>query len=452
MNLLVVESDSATLRRYSSKLSAISVQTTTSPTEALSVARSGDIQLILLGRVGDCAEPLEFLRELRQSATAVDVILMAEQSNEEMVIAALRAGAWDYLKGPVSSDNVCESVMRWMAVHCWDAKPLAREFERIVGISPAILRLRTDLAKVAQSECNVLITGETGTGKEMVAELIHSQGPRARNPMVCVNCAAVPDLLLESELFGYDRGAFTGATCTRDGKMRQANGGTLFFDEVGEMTLQAQAKILRAIESRVIQRLGGQTDIPIDVRIVAATNQELEQLSGNNLFRRDLFFRLNVVRLHLPPLRERSEDVPGLLEHFVQILGRKSPHRIKGFTKDAIRVLQNHSWPGNVRELRNVVEALFVSRAMTPVGVCDLPLALTAAAHASERDKQRDREALMAALQVTGWNKSKVAQKLHWSRMTVYRKMAEYGIQQAPKASPENDRPSARKMVAANSA
>jgi DNA-binding NtrC family response regulator len=436
MNLLIVESDSATTERYRSRLQAVRVHIAANRTEAMSLVKSGAFKLILLGRVDDCsAGSLELLKDLCQMNRGLDIILAAEQSNEALAIAALRAGVWDYLKGPVAAQDVCESVKQWIDANGGRPETVAKEFYRIVGSSPAVTRLRADLAQIARSECNVLITGESGTGKEIVAELLHSEGSRAKHPFVCINCAAIPDLLLEGELFGYERGAFTGAVSTKDGKMRQATGGTLFLDEVGEMSIFSQAKILRAIESRVIQRLGGRIDIPIDVRIVAATNQEIEQLRGSNLFRKDLFFRLSVVRVHLAPLRDRSEDIPLLVDHFVQYFSRKQASRPKSFTKDAIRFLQNYGWPGNIRELRNTVEALFVTCQAAVVGVADLPRALGTADGAA-REPSRDRDALMDALHMTGWNKSKVAQKLNWSRMTVYRKRAQYGIDQGSCGAP----------------
>jgi len=356
--------------------------------------------------------------------------VLAEDSSEELAIAALRGGAWDYLRGPVSAEDVLASVSRWMSTHRPSFAPPAQDLNRIIGISQPAAQLREAVAKVANAESNVLITGETGTGKELVADLIHSEGARRRKPFVCINCAAIPDLLLESELFGHDRGAFTGAINTRDGKMIQANGGTLFFDEVGEMPLYSQAKILRAIESRMVQRIGGRTDIPINVRIIAATNQDLEQLSSHNLFRKDLFFRLNVLRVHLPALRERREDIPPLVDHFLRLFGQTSSRGGKIVSKEAMRAMQNYSWPGNIRELKNVVEALFVTCSAKQIEVADLPAPLLSYPRVADSQSSLNKDTLIEVLTGAGWNISKVAQKLKWSRMTVYRKMNLYGIEQ----------------------
>ena len=452
MNILLIERNTSAAHWCLSELKGAQVFTFCNLIEASDLLQSGQIQLVVLDRTGTSAQSLNELRQLRLLASSPDVIFSAEASNEELAIAALRGGAWDYLKSPASIEDQLSSMRRWLAFHHSPGITSGQKISRIVGVSATIARLRADIAKVAQSDCNVLITGETGTGKELVAEMIHTQGPRERYPLVCVNCAAVPDLLFESELFGYERGAFTGANATHDGKLRQANGGTLFFDEVGEMSLLGQSKILRAIESRVIQRLGGRTNIPIDARIVAATNQPLEQLCGNNLFRKDLLFRLSVVRLHLPPLRERVEDIPGLLDHFVQSFSNKCHFRLKGFTHEAMSLMRRYSWPGNIRELRNVVEAIFVNRPVRLVGIEDLPVTLTGGSSVTPKNMDQDRDALMEALRLTGWNKSKVADKLKWSRMTVYRKMAQYGIEPVPRMGALAGGKENRKALAARTA
>jgi DNA-binding NtrC family response regulator len=236
-------------------------------------------------------------------------------------------------------------------------------------------------------------------------------------------------MLLESELFGYERGAFTGAAAARDGKMREAHGGTLFLDEVGELGLCAQAKILRAIETKEIQRLGGHGSAPADFRVVAATNQELESLVATRQFRQDLFFRLNVARIRLTPLREHPEDIPVLLEHYLANFNRKTGQSVQGYSPAALDLLRRYPWPGNVRELRNTVEAMLIVQPWPVVDVRHLPdhvLSMAAACPLEPVDPDRAR--LMDALRITNWNKSRAARSLHWSRMTLYRKMAKYGI------------------------
>ena len=442
MTILILEQNSSVRKRYAAHLSAAQVRESANPAEALALVKSGDVPLVVMGDAGGGPwQSLEVLTTLRNSGASPDVIFVAQQSSEDLVIAALRAGAWDYLKAPVYSENVRDSVNRWSAVHVDRSVISGPLLDRLVGQSPAILLLRDYINKVALSECNVLITGETGTGKEIVAELIHSQGPRAKKPFICINCAAVPDLLLESELFGYERGAFTGATTSKDGKMRQAEGGTLFLDEIGEMSVQSQAKILRALESREIQRLGGRCNIPIDVRVVAATNQALDAPGEKSVFRRDLFYRLSVARIELTPLCERREDIPLLIDHFVQKFSRSCLHHIKGFTKEAMRVLQDYPWPGNIRELRNVVEALFVNRPTCIIDIRDLPHGLSSKALNALAGTDHERDNLMAALKMAGWNKSKAAQQLNWSRMTIYRKMCQYGINEGPRVATPRPQP-----------
>jgi transcriptional regulator with PAS, ATPase and Fis domain len=274
----------------------------------------------------------------------------------------------------------------------------------------------------------LLITGETGTGKELASQFIHRASARRNKPLVCINCAAIPDSLIESELFGYELGAFTGAMCKTAGQLERANGGTVFLDEVGEMSPLAQAKMLRVIEGKEISRLGGRSFIRLNVRFVAATNQNLEKLVGDDRFRRDLFFRLNIVALHLPSLRERKEDLPDLFRYYIADMNRRFKRSVAGFTDDAYNYLLNYAWPGNIRELRNLVEAIFVNLPSQNVEQIDLPaeflrkLNTAAGAPASERDL------LLSALLCTQWNKSKAAKQLNWSRMTIYRKIAKYRL------------------------
>jgi DNA-binding NtrC family response regulator len=297
---------------------------------------------------------------------------------------------------------------------------------RLVGHSLLITSVRKQIAQIAGTDANVLITGESGTGKDVAATLIHRNSRASDRPLVAVNCAAVPDSLLESELFGHERGAFTGATATRQGKLQHASGGTLFLDEVGDMPLLAQAKILRAIEAKVIQRLGSNIDIPLSIRLIAATNQDLEILVQEKKFRQDLYFRLNVIRLHLPSLRERSEDIPELSEHILQEFSeqqRRPPCRID---RDLMKCLQTHDWPGNVRELRNVIECLLVYSSSHCVGISDLPEHVRRTLR-SGHDDQRSR--IVGALNSTDWNRSKAAEILQCSRMTLYRKMVKFSVQ-----------------------
>jgi transcriptional regulator with PAS, ATPase and Fis domain len=276
------------------------------------------------------------------------------------------------------------------------------------------------------TDSSVLITGETGTGKELVAEFIHKSGARRNKPFVCVNSAALPDSLLESELFGFEKGAFTGAVNKYPGRLRMAHNGTIFFDEIGDLSLGAQAKLLRAIESREVFPLGGWRSVSIDVRLIAATNRDLDTATAAGAFRQDLFYRLNVVRIELPPLRNRKEDIPRLVEHFVGVNNRELRRHVAGFHPEALALLKSYDWPGNIRELRNVVEVAFINTCTEQIDVCDLPDPLRRSFH--KQVKTDSRETLVNTLLATNWNISRVAYEMQCSRMTVYRKMAQHQI------------------------
>jgi transcriptional regulator with PAS, ATPase and Fis domain len=304
--------------------------------------------------------------------------------------------------------------------------------------------ITTYLLKVAATDSNALITGETGTGKELVATFIHRNSRRRQKPFLCINCAAIPDSLIESELFGYERGAFTGAHALKEGILKLADGGTVFFDEVGDMSPYAQAKILRAIEAREVRRLGGKGSVPIDVRIIAATNRNLEQLMTEEKFRPDLFFRLNVANIHLPPLRERKEDLLPLFDYYVHEMNCQFGLQVEGFTEEALTFLLCYHWPGNVRELRNLIEAIFVNLPSRWITLDDLPAQFRRRCAEVADLPQDERDRLLNALFTTRWNKRQAAQKLRWSRMTLYRKMRKYHIVSGGKAAktrPPDDTP-----------
>jgi DNA-binding NtrC family response regulator len=310
--------------------------------------------------------------------------------------------------------------------------PAAHCDDPLIGASRAMRDVKRYLPKVAAADCNVLITGETGTGKERVAAWIHRNSLRAARSLVSINCAAIPEGLLESELFGFERGAFTGAHAAYDGKFRQAAGGTLFLDEIGDMSLPAQAKILRAIEAREISQLGGRRSVPVDVRIVAATNQDLEALMADHRFRKDLFYRLDVAHIELPPLRERAEDIPLILEHCLAEMNARSGRHVGAPSQEALACLLAHDWPGNVRELRNLLEAIFISPPDGAISLDDLPPRLRRRIEGERKESVSECERLLETLFAVNWNKSKAAAKLHWSRMTLYRKMAKYHIEHEP--------------------
>jgi transcriptional regulator with PAS, ATPase and Fis domain len=300
--------------------------------------------------------------------------------------------------------------------------------QQLIGSSPGMVALRAYVDKVAQCEANVLIYGQTGTGKELVAESIHRSSRRRSAPFVAVNCAAIPDSLLESELFGYEPGAFTGAAERYPGKLRLADHGTIFFDEIGEMSPVGQAKILRVLESREIFPLGARRTSKVDVRVVAATNQNLESMVQSHAFRQDLFFRLNVARVSIPALRDRREDIIELFLHYIRQFNIQYGRRVEAPTDELTERLRQYEWPGNVRELRNCVEALFIDPPDGAIAVEHLPEPFRRIFQGHREDQVSERDALLAALSHTNWNKKMAARELHWSRMTLYRKLEKYKI------------------------
>jgi transcriptional regulator with PAS, ATPase and Fis domain len=300
--------------------------------------------------------------------------------------------------------------------------------QELVGSSAVMCRLREYVRKVAATDCNVLVTGETGCGKELVARALHNDSRRCAQPLTSINCAAIPDSLFESELFGHERGAFTGAVAARAGKIEQAEGGTIFLDEIEELSPMGQAKLLRAIESRQVERLGGAGARRVDVRIVAATNQDLSQLQECGRFRKDLYYRLAVVRVIVPPLRTRLEDIPALVGHFVTQMNAELRLRLTGIEPDVLELLQSHNWPGNVRELRNVLEAVAVEKQVGDIRRSDLPPWFTPGVYEASAGPDAERYRMLQVLESTGWNKSRAARELNWSRMTLYRKMARYEL------------------------
>ena len=304
--------------------------------------------------------------------------------------------------------------------------------QQLVGVSPAIVAIRSYLTKLANSRAAVLITGDTGTGKERVARALHEASPRKHQRFVALNCAAIPEALVESELFGHERGAFTGATTTTKGHFAEADGGTLFLDEIGEMSLPAQAKLLRVIEAREIQPVGGRRAVPVDVRIVAATNQSIESLVACGQFRADLYYRLNVAHIALPSLKERPEDIPVLFKHLVHGLNQDYPHAVGSPDSQLMQCMMAHDWPGNVRELRNLVETIFIDPPSGTIGIADLPPVFRAMFARYQHTPSTERDRLMACLQHAKWNKVQAAKSMNWSRMTLYRKLAKYHIEYLP--------------------
>jgi DNA-binding NtrC family response regulator len=392
--------------------------------------------LVIIGPSRDYTwDELSVAQKVRQVDATIPVILATRISSEDRAIKALKLHLDDYFKMPLSSEDLIQSISASIdKVPDHTPSPATMSMgqtkciEGLIGDSAPMQLVKIFITKAAATDCNVLITGETGTGKERVAALIHHCSQRHTKPFICINCAALPDSLVEGELFGYERGAFTGAATRYEGKLRLADGGSVFFDEIGDMSAYAQAKILRAIETREVFRLGGRCSVPVDFRMIAATNHDLEGLIEEGKFRKDLYYRLNVVRIELPPLRLRKDDIPVLLDHYLRECNRRYNRNVDGFADEVAQLLLEYAWPGNIRELKNLLEATFINGSGCRIRLIDLPDTFRRRYEAFDKLPAGDRELLLQALLSTNWNKSKAAQKLHWSRMTVYRKMVKYSL------------------------
>ena len=397
-------------------------------TSALRSFQTRKPDLVIICSSGDSSRNgLKTVAQIRRQDRGVPLFLITRNSSEAQVVAALRAGVTDYFKWPVLYEDLIASVKRNLSYHKRNLSETGID-EPMIGDSAAMREIKAYLVKIATTDSTVLITGETGTGKELAAELIHRNSPRHQKPFVCINCAALPESLVESEMFGYERGAFTGAVASKRGKFELAEGGTIFLDEIGDMSPYAQMKILRTTEKKEVCRLGGKGAIPINVRVIGATNRDPEQLIEKGIFRKDLYYRLNVARVHLPPLRLRKEDIPSLLKHYIRKFNLRFGREVEGFTDEALEYLFHYDWPGNVRELKNLLEATFINLSSRKIAFVDLPKTFERRLKETEGLPERERDRLLSVLFATKWNKSKAAETLHWSRMTLYRKMAKYHI------------------------
>lgn len=406
---------------------------------------------------------IDLLEDLSNMRIDVPVIMMTAYSTTSLAIEAMKLGAFDYVAKPFNLQEMVAVVKKAAEMRTLkdEVAYLRSELDKVsgfsdealVGQSAAMQAVYKLIGKVAATDSTVLICGESGTGKELVASALHRNSRRAGGPFVKLNCAAVPEGLLESELFGHERGAFTGASVARKGKFEQACGGTLLLDEIGEMSLALQAKILRALQEREIERVGAGEPIPVDVRVIASTNQDLGEAIEQGRFRQDLYYRLNVVAIHLPSLRERKEDIPLLCMHLLEKANRKARRRIDGFSQDAMGLLVAYDWPGNVRELENTIERAVLLTGGSVISLGDLPDSLRCSceygrspsgnrgggtvyspcpgpAGASLKDvvARVEREAILKALNETGWRCGRAAEHLGINRRSLYEKMRRYRI------------------------
>jgi DNA-binding NtrC family response regulator len=414
---------------------------------ALDVVRASPMDLVLLDIRLPGMDGIEVLERIKTIDERVEVILVTAVKTLRTAVAAMKLGAFDYLTKPFEEDELLSLASRALERRTLEREVAllrselarTRDLDEIVGKHPLMEKLHGLIAQVARTSTTVLITGESGTGKELVARAIHRHGPRREGPFVAVNPAAIVESLIESELFGHERGAFTGAVQRKLGKFELAQGGTMFLDEIGTLRAEVQAKLLRVLQEREIERVGGTRSIKIDVRVIAATNTNLKDAVGRGMFRDDLYYRLNVVPIVVPPLRERAQDVPLLAEHFLRRDTRDFNKRIEALSPEAVAALQAYRWPGNVRELENVIERCVVLAEGPVIQLNDLPLDVLLPQQATrvraaealplnEATDQFERQIVLRVLERVGWNLTEAGRILAIHRNSLRVKLARWGV------------------------
>ncbi len=450
-NILIVDDEDSIRQSLEGILNDEGFRTAFAATgeECLDKIQTEDPDVVLLDIWMPGIDGLETLKRIKQVRPNQLVIMMSGHGTIETAVKATRLGAFDFIEKPLSLEKVLLSIQNGMKIGQLVAenRVLKEKIDRdyqMIGDSQPILRLKKQIKVAAPSAGWVLITGENGTGKELVARAIHQQSRRADRTFVEVNCAAIPEELIESELFGHEKGAFTGATAARRGKFDIANGGTLFLDEIGDMSLKTQAKILRILQEHKFERVGGNRTIEVDVRVIAATNKDLQEEIKLGNFREDLYFRLNVLPFVVPPLRFRKEDIPKLCSHFLQHFCGKESRDIKSISNEALHALMSYNWPGNVRELKNLIERLVIMTPGQEINTTDLPREMTQAQSETEPllgqnqelpDSYRDakelfeKQFLLEKLTKNNWNISRTAEEIGLERSNLHRKIKSYGIE-----------------------
>ena len=407
--------------------------------EALRITKEAVPDIILLDVWLPGMDGIQTMERLREGNPDLPVIIISGHANIELAVKATKIGAYDFLEKPLSMEKVLLTVNR-----AFERKNLEIENKtlrenlirkwKMVGDSPKMNQLQEQIKMAALSNSRVLLLGESGSGKELVAHLLHENSLRAGRPFIEVNCAAIPQELIESELFGHEKGSFTGALEKKKGKFELADSGTLFLDEIGDMSLQTQAKVLRVIENQEFQRVGGNKNIKVDVRIISATNKDLNEEVKKGNFREDLYFRLNVIPIKVPSLRERIEDIPALVEHFLEQFASEYGQKSKKIAPEAIRLLQKHTWPGNIREMKNVLERLVIMTPSRTISEKDLSMPDTAGSDYFSFKTLKDareffeRDFIIKKLEENSWNISKTAELLDIERSNLHRKIKAYDI------------------------
>ncbi len=460
-SILIVDDEEAILSSVRQILEDEHYEVTVAPggAEALKMITAEPPDLVLLDIWMPDMDGLETLRRAREQTPHLTVVMMSGHGSIETAVRAIKLGAYDYIEKPLSLENVTLRVRNALDQHRLEQENLTlrtqveRRFE-LVGSSPAMERLRQVIATAGPTAGRVLISGENGTGKELVARAIHGQSPRRERPFIAVNCAAIPETLIESELFGHERGAFSGATSLKRGQFEQADNGTLFLDEIGDMSLNTQAKVLRALQEQQFTRVGGTRLIKVDVRVIAASNKDLGSEIEKGTFRDDLYYRLNVLPIEVPPLRKRREDIPLLVRHFLRIHAEEQGLKVKDVTPDAMQAFQLYDWPGNVRELHNLVERLMIMVPGPKIEAAHAtsflqPRPATAAGptppagsslvtrhYDSLRDARNafEKEYISRKLRENNWNVSRTADDLKIERSHLHRKIKLLNVELRPES------------------
>lgn len=450
-SVLVVDDAKSTLRAMDAILQreGYQVYTAASGEEALRQFHDHEVDLLLTDVKMPNMDGLTLLRHVKAEDAGLAVVMMSGHRDVGVAVKAMQEGAFDYLMKPLSKDDVLRSVQKALAMRALMVENLVLkrqvrdQFSQsdIIGSSPAWRRVCDMVQHVASSRATILLLGESGTGKEIIATMLHRLSSRAEQPLIALNAAALPPSLLEAELFGHEKGAFTGAHERKPGHFELANGGTLFLDEIGDMPLEVQVKLLRVLQDGTFKRLGGTRELQVDVRVITATNKDLAGQVRTQRFREDLYYRLNVITLQLPPLRERRQDIPLLITHFIQKYARRNSKEVKSIQKEALERLQAYDWPGNVRELENVIERAVVLTQGATLGVSDLSLDDLHVQRPLDSEAyfmlplhttlaEIEREAIVQTLQQNGGNRQATARQLAIAPATLYRKLKEYQIHQ----------------------
>ncbi len=412
----------------------IDVDTATNGQDALDRIKCAHYDVVVTDLMMPKLDGIGLLRAGSQASPSTRFIVVTAYGTMETAVEAMRLGAKDFISKPFKLDELELKVKRLLESPSTPA-PSDSFASEMLGSSPQMAEVRRLIDKVAPLNTPVLITGETGTGKELVARSIFAKSQRSRGPFIAVNCSALPATLLESELFGHEKGAFTGADKQRKGRFELADGGTLFLDEIADMELDVQSKLLRAVEHNEIDRVGGTHPVPIDVRLLAATNKDIHESARAGTFREDLYYRINVFTIHIPPLRDRPQDIPPIAERKLNLIAQELGKSVDGFTENAMAALQGYHWPGNIRELVNCVERAAVLTETDRIDVCDLPPQLVAVTgHAvtptdlAGQTEQFERDRIRNALEKHKWNRTRAAQELGIKRTTLQYKIRKYGL------------------------